>query len=349
MLGKRLVTSRLRVADRPDRCRGTPSTLDVVEGSADRKRHERVTVAADNLRVDAVTAEVLQAFDAAAVSSVLLKGPAIARWLYLDGDPRPYRDCDLLVPPSQIDAAQTALGRAGLNRAFDLEGLPDWWREHAGEWWSPEHRVYVDLHRTLPGVGVDDEAAWRILSADTETIVVGGQPAKALGLPARALHIALHAAQHGEGFHKPMADLGHALAGLDVTTWRGAAAVAERLEATDALAAGLRLLPAGRELAGRLDLPSVTSVEVALRAGTAPPVALGFEQLARARGVRARGQILWRKFFPPPGFMRRWHPIASRGRPGLALAYLLRPVWIIRAAPRGLRAWRRARRDTSGR
>jgi hypothetical protein len=320
-----------------------------VEGPADRNPDAKVAVVADRLRVDAITAEVLRAFGAAGVESLLLKGPSIARWLYSGNDARPYQDCDLLVPPAQLERAETILQSLGFTKRFDDDRMPAWWREHAGEWWRHDDGAYVDLHHTLPGIAVDDQVAWRELSATTVTIIVGGHPAPALGLPARTLHVALHAVHHGVGWNQPMADLERALAEVDESVWRAAAELAGRLGATEAFAAGLRLTPAGRDLAVRLQLPSTVSVETALRASTPPPVALGFEQLARAPGVRARAEIVWRKFVPPADFVRHWYPAGSGGRFYLLRAYLYRPVWILRRVPQALRAWRRARREVSGR
>ena len=48
--------------------------------------------------IDAVTAEVVGAFAAVGIPSILLKGPALVRWLYPAGEGRPYLDSDLLVP-----------------------------------------------------------------------------------------------------------------------------------------------------------------------------------------------------------------------------------------------------------
>ena len=78
---------------------------------------------------------------------------------------------------------------------------------------------------------------------------------------------------------------------------------------------------------------------------TAPPIALGFEQLARAPTVRNFVAILMRKVVPPAGFIRTWWPPAARNAPMLVIGYVYRPLWLLRHAPGGLRAWLTARRE----
>ena len=305
-------------------------------------RAERRAVAAGNLRIDAATAEVLSALRAAGIEALLLKGASIARWLY-DGT-RGYTDSDLWVRPGAGRAADQVMQELGFEKLVDEGGLPDWWQEHGSHWSRSADAVCVDLHRTLPGVGVDTESAWRTLSVDDTVVEVAGYPAPALSLAGRALNIALHAAHHGSGWGKVLADLERALQLVDDSVWAQAAALAGELDAVDAFAAGLRLVPPGAALAARLALPANQSVEVALHAGTPPPVALGFERLAGARGPWAKAKVVARKVVPPPGFMRRWYPRAARSRRSLAYAYFYRPVWLLRNAPRGWRAWREARR-----
>src|SRR5204862_5144377 len=104
------------------------------------------------------------ALDAAAVGSIVLKGPTIARWLYTSEEPRGYRDCDLLVPSEAVETAETVLAGLGFERRYDVSGLPDWWVEHAHEWWRESDAVWVDLHDGLSGLGVDKETVWSLLS-----------------------------------------------------------------------------------------------------------------------------------------------------------------------------------------
>jgi hypothetical protein len=109
--------------------------------------------------------------------------------------------------------------------------------------------------------------------------------------------------------------------------------------------AGLRLTPTGARLATRLALRDVRSVTTELRASTPPPLALGFEQLARARTMRARAEIVWRNLAPSPRLLRASNPRAAGGRRGLVVAYLRRVAWLARHAPRGFEAWYRVHRS----
>jgi hypothetical protein len=163
------------------------------------------------------------------------------------------------------------------------------------------------------------------------------------------MHVALHAAQHGEHVHKPLEDLSRALERLGEETWRGAMAVAEQLDALEAFAAGLRLLPEGERLAERLSLSRRASAQTVLMSGTPPPMAAGVARVASAPGPRAKLRLLARKVFPEPAFMRVWSRLARRGRVGLAASYAMRPFWVLWRAGPALRAWRAARRESRAR
>ncbi len=298
---------------------------------------------ASRLRLDAATVEIVDAFDAAGVHARLLKGPTFEDWLYGPSGQREYADCDVLVPRSDLSQAEQVLESLSYRRRFDDRAMPAWWREHATAWARDRDRLSVDVHRSLVGIGVNQDTAWRRLSADVALVPVAGRPVPALALPARALHVALHAAQHGVGWPRPLIDLERALARVDDDLWRAAATLAAELDAIDAFFVGLRLKPAGVALTERLGLPGESSVYARLRATTPPPTALGFEQLARADGKRQQAAILWRKFVPPPTFVRHWDPRAADSRVSLVRAYLRRPVWLACQAPRGFRAWRASR------
>jgi Uncharacterised nucleotidyltransferase len=295
------------------------------------------------MAVDAVTADVVAALRRAGVATILLRGPAIARWLYSDGEIRAYRDVDLLVETGKRAEAEAVLAGCGLvhRQAGFAAGESV---EHASEWICRRPPVVVDLHHGVEGVHAGPAELWTALASDSRRIDVAGVPAYAPGVPALALIVALHAAHHGRSGRKHLDELRRALDRSGLETWREAMQLAERLQAVPSLAAGLRLLPEGAELAERLRLPHDADRVTALRAAGAHSTAIGFARLAATPGLRAKLALASRKLVPTPAFMRHWSRLARRGRLGLVLAYLWRPMWLlVRLVPAGV-AWLRARR-----
>ncbi|WP_249020814.1 nucleotidyltransferase family protein [Conexibacter sp. S30A1] len=293
------------------------------------------------LRIDHAAAAAVSALDDSGIPSVILKGPSITRWLYEPEDARAYVDCDLLVAPDTFAAAVQALIKAGHHPELDELSMPSWWREHALTTFSVDGSM-VDLHRNLPGVGADDALLWSTLSAVTDPILVGGVAARTLTKPGRLMHAALHAAQHG-GASRDLDVLARALERVGEETWREAAELADRLDAAAAFTRGLMMLPGGVELVAGLGLNPAPSLEVELRAASARQ-ALTVARLHQTRGLRARLALVRHKLFPPVTFMRKWSALARRGRLGLALAYLYRPLWVARRTPAAVRTWQAARR-----
>jgi hypothetical protein len=294
------------------------------------------------LVVDAATAEAVAAFRAAGIRSILLKGASFDAWLYEPEEPRAYGDVDLLVSGDDVERAGDVLRRLGYRRRAGRE--PARTVEHAQVWVRSPDDMCVDLHVTLGGADRADVDAWAVLSADTDRILVADTEVDILSEPARALHIALHAAVSEAAAQKPLIDLSRAIARLPPKTWTRAAGLAKQLGAEAAFAAGLRRLPDGEELAGRLGLTGADSVDAALLGQSAPYSAWTIDRLAKTRGYRAKLDILLPRLFPKPEFMRVWYPVARRGPLGLALAYLRRVAWLVGTTPGALRAWLRARR-----
>jgi hypothetical protein len=303
-----------------------------------------VVAAARRLAADALAGEVVDALGREGIRTILLKGPATTRWLYDEGATRVYRDVDLLVAPADLRRAEDVLAHAGFR--YHLEAVaPSEQVPHARRWLRPGQTVSVDLHHTLPGVGADGESVWNVLTASTERCEVGGAEIEILAEPARALLLALHAASHGVGADQPVADLSRGVARLPEGLWREASNLARALDAHAAFTAGLGLVPAGTAMAARIGGLTRMPVDVVLRATSPPETAFGFERLAAARGARAKTTLLARELVPTPAFMRAWSPLAARGGRGLALAYLWRPIWLLRRGFRGLAAWRRATQE----
>ena len=298
-----------------------------------------VLLTVHTLLVDQVTAEVIAALRARQIASILLKGPSIAAWLYTDGTLRSYNDCDLLVAPERLPAAQEVLEELGFRDEITPLGHP---RLESHEW--VRGRDHVDLHTTLIGIGALPRVVWATLSAMTLTQKVAGVEVQVLNPIALGLHVVLHAAQHGRDDPKPAEDLSRAIRCVPHKQWSEVVELAERLRATGAFGVGLRLLPEGRELASWLELPPARSADASLRVDSVP-LALAFEHLAMTAGSRARISLVLRELFPTPAFMRWWSPLARRGGLGLATAYCWRPVWLVTQAGPGFLAWRRARRE----
>jgi Uncharacterised nucleotidyltransferase len=292
--------------------------------------------AARRLTLEGTTARVVRAMNEAGVRCLLLKGPTISD-LY-DGV-RQYSDVDLLIAPETARAAEGALTGLGFVLRDDDPHSRIWWRRG----------VDVDLHSTLVGVQAGSARLWEVLGAETEIQIVGDERVEVLSRPARALHVVLHAAQHGLQEPKPREDLRRALERVPAETWVAAARLAVALDAQAAFWTGLSMEPAGRELSSRLELEkSPTRTETELRAWTAPPTALGLLRLAETPGLGAKLQLIWREAFPSSAYVLTWSPLARRGWPGLVLARVWRPIWILIRLGPALAAIMRARRAARG-
>lgn len=304
---------------------------------------ERIQQRGATLIVDRITAEVFTELIDAGLRAILLKGPALSRWLYESPSERTYHDTDVLIPPHARTEVEDVLRDLGF--VLPVEESED---RHATEhaWIRRRDGVRVDLHWSIVGATVDEATVWDVLSTGTETMEVEGVTVEILGIPARLAHVALHAAQHGSGFDKPQKDLVRAMTRCDDEEWRAAAEVAAALGATPSLAAGLSLTPEGAELGDRLGLSTEVTVEVRLRS-EASEHALSLKWFLEHKGLGAKARVVSRKLLPSPDFMRDWHPLARRGRLGLAAAYLIRPFHLLARLPGA--AWRLWWASKSGR
>jgi hypothetical protein len=294
-------------------------------------------------RLDGIAADVVAALEAEGVASILLKGATFARWLYDDPGERTSGDADLLVSSSQLGAAERVLGALG----FAGETIE---AEHGAapvRIWTRADGGAVELLCSLPGATVADEDAWQVLQTEVAPFELAGRPVTALGAAGRAVVVALAAADKGVHARKPLEDLGRALARVDEVTWDDAAALAQRLGATPVFAAGLRLLPAGALLAGRLGLTDERTTAAAVRAGAAPDVrgaALALAWVGEQHGWRSRARAFRQVLFPSPAWMHGAYPFSARGRAALGTAYGWRLVVVVPRLVPAARAYLAARR-----
>lgn len=306
-------------------------------------------IAAGNaLLADAATTEAFATLRTQGISPILLRGPVVTHHLYGAAEVRAYADADLLVDAPQRPGAEVVLRSLGYEHSAVLgqraSDRPPW----SSTWIRSRDGATVDLHWALVGTRCEAGELWHVLRGEIEPLVVLAERLDGLNVQATALIVALHAAHHGAGLRRPLDDLQRALDRVPLDTWERARELAERLAATEAFAAGLRLLEDGATLADELGLPASYSVETALRAESAPPLSLGFEWLARTPGLRRKVLFVAGKILPDREFMRAWSTLARNGgRTGLALAYAWRPIWLISHSVPGLRAWLRARRRSS--
>jgi len=105
----------------------------------------------------------------------------------------------------------------------------------------------------------------------------------------------------------------------------------------------LTMVPAGRPLAHRLDLPEAFSREIRL-AALGPPGATELERLSAHRSSRDRIRIVTRQLVPPRAFMYEWSPRARRGPGWLLIAYLDRLRLLARRIGPATAAFLEARR-----
>jgi len=289
-----------------------------------------------NLAVDRVTLEVLVALEERGLDAILLKGPAHAQWLYDPPHLRTYSDTDLLVGPDAVAETEEILTRLGFE-------LPEIYSEgdrptHEHAWVRHRDGARVDVHWNLDGSSVDAATAWSVLSWEPDTIDLGGRDVKVLPVEGRALHVALHAAQHGSELGTAVDDLARAVS-IDPAIWVRARELADQTGALVSMSAGLRLDPRGAEIADRLGLPTEIPRELSLQIANQKH-ALALRWVLSQKGLAPKMRFIVDNLFPRPSFMRQWSSLARKGALGLALAYLWRPVHLavhLVIALRGLR------------
>ena len=160
----------------------------------------------------------VKALDAAGIDALVLKGPALARSLYRRGEHRGYFDIDLLVSAKQRPAAGRVLASLGYIDFIRTSGLHIFEDDPHADLWTGV--IHLDLHWRLPGCEADPERVWEALLARRVWIELERTEAPVLDRPGLALHLALHAAQHGSEDHKAIGDLARGLERWPIEVWR---------------------------------------------------------------------------------------------------------------------------------
>jgi hypothetical protein len=214
---------------------------------------------------------------------------------------------------------------------------------HATAWLRERDSFVIDLHDSLPQVGVSEGIVWQHITQHLDVITVAGVPTETLDRTASALLVALHAAHHGQKWDTATLDLKRAVEVFDLECWIAARDLAVKLHAADAMGVGLGLTDGGRAIARQLSLATEPSPASHLLWAGETWSASVVDSLLRQRDPRKAIGLIARIVWPTPTALRRGSALARRGRRGLVMAYGLRPLQLSRRLPAALRARRRAR------
>jgi hypothetical protein len=290
--------------------------------------------------LDRAAVEAVTALRSVGVEAMLLKGPALVRELYSDADIRGYSDVDLLVARRDLPDTEEVLTRLGYDTPEDVLGIDDVGGiQHSELWVRASERggpLLLDLHWKLDGCEAPDDLVWEALSAGRDSLDLAGSSVPVLDTGGLALHVALHAAQHGPQDTKAIGDLARAIELWEPDVWRAAARLAETVQAAPAFSAGLRLLPSGASMARELGLPPAPELEWQILNRTSRPRGtFHLQAIARATGFREHIDVLRRSLLPKRRWIETEFPWARRSTPLLLLAYarhvLRAPIWAARA------------------
>ena len=247
----------------------------------------------------------------------MLKGPSIARWLYPSGG-RSYVDTDLLVPACEFNRAGAVLKSLGFFEV--VGGLHTFEQSVKVEIGFARSDDVVDLHRNLPMLPTPDEVLWEAFSAGTETIGVGDVQACVLDRTALALHVVVHAVQHGFQWHTSE-DLRRAITVMSVDDWRPVADLATRLGIEGILGLGLRHEAVGTEIADSLALPYLSPADPWSWMLSAPRGSASLTEFSSAPTLRVKAQQIRSKLLPSPAWIRHVSRLPDAHGRTLLLAY----------------------------
>ena len=140
------------------------------------------------VRVRMAHAAVQFTLQAAGIPALHVKGPALSPQVAWPG--RESTDTDVLIPKSRAAECLNVLANHGWALETRFENSSAF--EHSA---NLHHEIwgYLDLHRIMPGFGIDPDEAFEILWRDHEMTEIAGVPCAVPTLPGQILVVLLHA------------------------------------------------------------------------------------------------------------------------------------------------------------
>lgn len=286
--------------------------MSLPDGSGPSRRPVPRHAVALTLALDALAGEASAALARAGVPSILLKGPAIARWLYQQ-EFRPYGDVDLLVPLACLQAVTDVFAGLGLVRAalaadhFDMSGHAVSFANASG--------LTVDLHTRLATTTVEPDSVFEALERHAVPLRLAGRTVTVLDDVGQFLVIALHAAQHGHDEPGPVEDLRRALSATSTESVLAAADLARALGATESFSGAAHIDSRLADVLGDRYVDSLSDVAVRARLHSLPRVPGVFVILTLVHGPwRRRWLVLRRAVWPSEQLLRQRLPAEDTTR-----------------------------------
>lgn len=180
-------------------------------------------------RVHLAHAIVQKLADDNGIDLLHLKGPAVLPGLRAEG--RHSSDVDVLVRPSHLARLATALESVGWEKRTDFATGSVF--AHAANWWHDDWG-WVDVHVHWPGVMVDAEQAFDVLSRTRQPLQIAHRDCQVPDRTAQRLILVLHSARSGG-----TSDVDHAWVAADPDEQDEVRTLAAELDAEVALAAGI--------------------------------------------------------------------------------------------------------------
>lgn len=151
----------------------------------------------DNWLRNEMSAQLVQAFTAAQIPVMVLKGAALAATVYEDIGLRPYMDIDLLVREQDAARAQDILSARGALHADTAEGFSEIFNGQTAYILDTHPRTRIDLHWQLfiydyYARRIPDDWWWE----HAIPLNLGAAPALTLAPLAQILYLTAHAALH---------------------------------------------------------------------------------------------------------------------------------------------------------